>query len=107
MQRLPVDALLLLTFHAISDAATTTAPTNRTTTNANTAPMIVTGTCVEWVIPPPVSRKVLEEVGAATVTVVVELLVTSGTAHSKHRSNMVLILQMPLLKYQEKETTVE
>ena len=79
-----MDALLLLTFHAISDAAVTTAPTNRTTTTATTAPMIVTGTCVEWVIPPPVSTKVLEEVGAVTVTAVTELLVVSGTAHSKH-----------------------
>ena len=42
------------------------------------------------------------------MTVGTELLVTSGTANSKHRSNMGLILQLPLLKYQEKEnSTVE
>jgi len=54
-QRIPVDAFVLLTFHAISEAATTTDPTTRTTTAATTAPMIAQDICVEGP-PPTVSR---------------------------------------------------
>ena len=48
---IPLAAFVLLTLHAISEAATTTEPTTRTTTPATTAPMIAPDTCVEG--PPP------------------------------------------------------
>ena len=86
-----MDAFVLLTFHAISEAATTTEPTTRTTTAATTAPMIATDTCVEGP-PPTVAGGNVDDVPATVtyilseVTVMTKLLVTSGTVHSKHRS---------------------
>ena len=87
VQCIPVDAFVLLTFHAISEAATTTDPPTRTTTAATTAPMIATDTCVEG--PPPTAGGGNVDVGCIlpdTVLVMTKLLVTSGTVQSKHRS---------------------
>ena len=57
---------LVLTFHAISTAETMTGTTTSTTITATTAPMIAPG--------------------ATDVIDGAELLVTSGTVHSKHMS---------------------
>ena len=46
-----MDAFVLLTFHVISEAATTTEPTTRTTAAATTAPMIASDSCVEGTSP--------------------------------------------------------
>ena len=87
VQCIPVDAFVLLTFHAISEAATTTDLPTRTTTPATTALMIATDTCVEGT-PTTIAGGSLDDgyILPATVTVMTELLVTSGTVHSKHRS---------------------
>ena len=87
VQCIPVVTFVLLTFHAISEAATTTDPTTRTTTAATTAPMIAPDTCVEGT-PTTIAGGSLDDgyILPATVTVMTELLVTSGTVHSKHRS---------------------
>ena len=80
-----MDAFVLLTFHAISEAATTTEPTTRTTTAATTAPMIAPDRCVEG--PSPTVAGGNLDVGhilPVTVFVMTKLLVTSGTVHSKH-----------------------
>ena len=69
VQCIPVDAFVLLTFHAISEAAITTDPPTRTTTAATTAPMIATVTCV----------------GGGNVDDGYTVM-TSGTVQSKHRS---------------------
>ena len=80
-----MDVFVLLTFHAISEAAVTTEPTTSTTTPATTAPMIATDTCVEGP-PPTVAGEDLDNgcILPASVTGTTKLLVTSGTVHSKH-----------------------
>ena len=85
-----MDAFVLLTFHAISEAATTTDPPTRTTTAATTAPMIAPDKCVEGPSPtvaggnlddgyilPVTFTGVPEESGPACV--MTKLLVISGT----------------------------
>ena len=133
---LPVNVFfpLLLTLHAINEAATTTAATTSTTTTATTAPIIALDPLPEGP-PPPVAggscndvvtlllsgmddRPATEEdariddakppgetsgdvviatpateaIGegeAADIRDEMELLMTSGTVHSKHRSTLV------------------
>ena len=80
-----MDAFVLLTFHALSEAATTIDPTTRTITAATTVPMIAPDTCAEGP-PPTVAGGGNVDVGCilpATVFVMTKLLVTSGTVHSK------------------------
>ena len=125
---------LLLTLHAINEAATTTAATTSTATTATTAPMIALDPLPERP-PPPVAggscddvvtllssgiddrpateedarlddatasgetfgdvviatpaTEVIGEGEAADIRDEMELLMTSGTVHSKHRSNLV------------------
>ena len=91
VQCIPVVTFVLLTFHAISEAATTTDPTTRTTTAATTAPMIAPDTCVEGTTSTVAGGNLddvyilSEESGPDTVTVMTKLLVTSGTVYSKQR----------------------
>ena len=87
VQCIPVDAFVLLTVHAISEAATTTDPPTRTTTAATTAPVIAQDTCVEE-LPPTVAGVNMDDghILPATAFVMTKLLVTSGTVHSKHTS---------------------
>ena len=82
-----MDAFVLLTFHAISEAERKTDPPTRTTTAATTVPMIVPDTCVEGV-PPKGANGNLDDgsIPPATVAIMTELLVTSGTVQGKHRS---------------------
>ena len=86
-QCIPVDAFVLLIFHAISEAATTTDLPTRTTTAATTAPMIATGTWVEG-SPLTGTGENLDDgcILPATVTVMTKFFMTSGTVQSKHRS---------------------